>query len=278
MDPGGGSFEGLTDSVFTTQNLSIFDYLSISKFNKKFKNNFTLMSQNVRSLARNGSKLEDLVKQTLPSVVALQEIWRGDIKIDGYSGTFLERDGRGGGVGFLFSEELTPSIHASHIDFNIEYLIIKIEKCFYASIYIPNRSNVEAALVTLKKEIRKINQNEIFLLGDFNTDLLREDHLANKFHAFMQELNTYPTISKPTRKKSYTLIDNILTNTSADISSGIIPTSISDHMTPFLAISKRNPIKPKKIKKRIFSPSLSVPSGENLICSLLALFFSLFLL
>ena len=213
------------------------------------------MSQNVRSLARNGSKLEDLVKQTLPSVVALQEIWRGDIKIDGYSGTFLERDGRGGGVGFLFSEELTPSIHASHIDFNIEYLIIKIEKCFYASIYIPNRSNVEAALVTLKKEIRKINQNEIFLLGDFNTDLLREDHLANKFHAFMQELNTYPTISKPTRKKSYTLIDNILTNTSADISSGIIPTSISDHMTPFLAISKRNPIKPKKIKKRIFSPA-----------------------
>ena len=254
MNPGGGSFGELDESVFTSQNLTVVDYISVAKLNKNYNNRFTMLSQNVRSLARNGEKLKDLVLRTNPSIVAIQEIWKGDLKIEGYSGMFKERDGRGGGVGFLISEDLTPTLYASHIDYNVEYIIIQIDKSFHASIYIPNRSNVEAALVTLKKEFIKIKNKEVFLSGDFNTDLLRNDYLANKFHAFMQDLNFYPTIGKPTRKKSLTLLDNILTNTRQQIVAGILPTSISDHMTPFLALSKNKQTQQNKLRKRIFSP------------------------
>ena len=249
MIPGGGSFEGLDESVLSTQNMHVLDYTSIAKYNKLFNNKQAVFSQNVRSLARNGGKLNELITRTQPSIVALQEIWKGDLSVEGYKSTYKERDSRGGGVGFLIAEDLQFTKISDYIDHNLEYIIIQIESSFYITVYIPHRGNAEAALSTLTQELRKLSRKEVFILGDFNIDLLKDDHLAQKFHAFMQELNLYPTIGRPTRKKSMSLLDNILTNTIKPIASGILPTSISDHMTIFVALDRHKLRNKTKIKK-----------------------------
>ena len=253
MIPGGGTFEGLDESILSTQNMHVYDYTSIAKFNKMFNNKFSILSQNVRSLARNGEKLKELVTRTHPSVVGLQEIWKGDLSVDGYKTIFKERDSRGGGVGFLVAEEYQFNLIKSNIDFNLEFIIIEIESSFYISTYIPHRGNAEADLKTLTQEIRNLSKKEIFLMGDFNIDLLKEDFLANKFHAFMQDLNLYPTIGRPTRTKSLSLLDNILTNTSKQIATGILPTSISDHMTIYVTTDRQKCTHKTIIKKHIYS-------------------------
>ena len=255
MIPGGGNLEGIDENIIETQNLQLLDYTSVKKFNQLFSNNRSIFSQNVRSLARNGDKLNDLVTRTAPSIVALQEVWKGSVSIEGYNSIIKERDSRGGGVGFLIEDSLQFQLVSHKQNFNFEYIVISIESVYYASIYIPHRGNAEAGLQTLLQDLRKYARKEIFIMGDFNIDLLKNDYLASKFHEFMQSLNLYPTIGRPTRTKSLTLLDNILTNTSKPITSGILPTSVSDHMTPFLAFDRHKRSRSKAVfKKRIFSP------------------------
>ena len=72
--------------------MHVYDYTSIAKFNKLFNSKFSILSQNVRSLARNGDKLKELVTRTHPSVVGLQEIWKGDLSVDGFTRQFSKKE------------------------------------------------------------------------------------------------------------------------------------------------------------------------------------------
>ena len=86
------------------------------------------------------------------------------------------------------------------------------------------------------------NKNNIFLLGDFNIDLMKNDIDANT-STFLDLLTSnifVPHIIHPTRitPNSKTLIDNIFSN-SPNFSEGIsgnITLSISDHFAQFLLI------------------------------------------
>ena len=94
------------------------------------------------------------------------------------------------------------------------------------------------------------NKN-ITLLGDFNINLLNhdQDNLTSEFINLITTGSLLPTITKPTRvtSRSKTLIDNIFINdTSDNLVSGNITTSISDHMAQFLLKTTTYPAMPKK--------------------------------
>ena len=95
-------------------------------------------------------------------------------------------------------------------------------------------------LTPLLQKTTKENE-DTFLLGDFNIDLLNYNHgkVVNYLDIMMSNL-FLPHIILPTRitSRSKTLIDNIFTNTTNINSyiSGNITTTISDHLPQFLII------------------------------------------
>ena len=84
-------------------------------------------------------------------------------------------------------------------------------------------------------------QKSIFLLGDFNVNLLNynEHNETNEFLDSLASNSFIPLILQPTRITSHsnTLIDNIFSNAiNPDIISGNLTTTISDHLSQFVII------------------------------------------
>ena len=91
--------------------------------------------------------------------------------------------------------------------------------------------------------IQKLNREnqEIYLTGDFNIDLLKANShdTIGEYLDLLTSNQFIPLITLPTRvtTKSKTLIDNIFYNQySPDIISGNLTVSISDHMPQFTLI------------------------------------------
>ena len=88
------------------------------------------------------------------------------------------------------------------------------------------------------------NENkEVYLCGDFNSDLLKLDKVNNykKFDELMCSYGFLPQILQPTRIQgdSATIIDNIFTNTCNNkIQSGNIITDFSDHYSQFVSVHR----------------------------------------
>ena len=95
------------------------------------------------------------------------------------------------------AEEYQFNLIKSNIDFNLDYIIIEIESSFYISTYIPHRGNAKAALKTLTREIRSLSKKEIFLMGDFNIDLLKEDSTNSMRSSWA--ISTYPALKSNLR-------------------------------------------------------------------------------
>jgi len=96
-----------------------------------------------------------------------------------------------------------------------------------------------------------LEKKPIFLIGDFNVDLLKTD-LDKESDAFLQHNLSFclkPFIIRPTRvaPHSKTLIDNIFSNSLEETyTSGNILCSISDHLPQFLLLHKYEKTKHKK--------------------------------
>ena len=93
---------------------------------------------------------------------------------------------------------------------------------------------------------------EVFLLGDFNIDLMKveeENHINDFFNIITTNLFV-PHITLPTRitSSSKTLIANIFSNSLNFLQgiSGNFTVSISDHLPQFLIIPRENFHPPKK--------------------------------
>ena len=99
-----------------------------------------------------------------------------------------------------------------------------------------NCSYLNKLLENISKE-----QKSIFLLGDFNVNLLNynEHNQTNEFLDSLASNSFIPLILQPTRITSHsnTLIDNIFSNViDPDIISGNLTTTISDHLPRFAII------------------------------------------
>ena len=88
------------------------------------------------------------------------------------------------------------------------------------------------------------NENkEVYLCGDFNSDLLKLDKVNNykRFYELMCSYGFLPQILQSTRIQgdSATIVDNIFTNTcNSEIHSGNIITELSDHFTQIVSVSR----------------------------------------
>ena len=88
------------------------------------------------------------------------------------------------------------------------------------------------------------NENkEIYLCGDFNSDLLKLDGVNNYkiCYELMSNYGYLPQILQPTRIQgnSATIIDNVFTNTcNRKVQSGNIITDFSDHYSQFVSIER----------------------------------------
>ena len=109
-------------------------------------------------------------------------------------------------------------------------------------IYRPPNSNLEKFNESMENILRNISlrKRDIYILGDFNINLLNSDTHSNTsdFIDMMFSTSFLPLINRPTRisDNSATLIDNIYTNhrfNSGTYMSGILPSDISDHFTIF---------------------------------------------
>ena len=119
--------------------------------------------------------------------------------------------------------------------FNIEH-----KKYFLIVIYRPPNTDPFKFLIDLSDMLTRLKSyanKPIYILGDFNIDVSKNDH-RNVGEHFMSLMNTFNFVSlilSPTRITSTTssLIDNIFTNNYVTHSSGTISSDIFDHLPDF---------------------------------------------
>ena len=110
-------------------------------------------------------------------------------------------------------------------------------------VYRPPQSNLDLVVNEMQDILLNplfVNKT-IFLMGDYNANLLRydeNDHI-NAFLNMMLSFSLMPLIIKPTRvtDNSSTLIDNIFCNLQPFPSSGIIISDLSDHFPIFTRVN-----------------------------------------
>ena len=117
-----------------------------------------------------------------------------------------------------------------------------------------NNQNFNNFLDYMENTLNKIsNENkEIYICGDFNSDLLKMDRNINhkKFYEQMYSYGLLSQITQPTRvtENTATIMDNIFSNNMDNkILSGNIITDFSDHYTQFVSVV-RDKIDYKSIK------------------------------
>ena len=107
-------------------------------------------------------------------------------------------------------------------------------------VYRPPNQNIDEFIRHVEPILEEIqSKNKLaYILGDYNINILKykEHSLTGNFLDLMYSNNFIPTITRPTRSISSTLIDNIYTNNIGDIMStthGILVCDITDHFPIF---------------------------------------------
>ena len=223
----------------------------------------SLLCYNVRSLVNKLSRFQELVSELNWEfdIIGITETWINENNYDLFSLPNYHEpyqkyrtNKKGGGVLLYVRDsiqyKIRPDLHMEQ-DF-IENIFIEIEsQCLNTTknviiglIYRVPDSNIDLFNKELSDILQKITKENkfIYLMGDYNLDLLKcaEHEYTQEFLDTMYANNLIPTITKPTRPKTKTLIDNIFTNNYQDNQKqerGIIYADLSDHL-PIYNISK----------------------------------------
>ena len=222
--------------------------------------NLNLMHLNICGLINKQDSLSRLLTtlggRNKVNVVSLNETWlRNDteskINIPGYNYSGLSWTGKkGGGVGFLISEELKfreYTIKLQEITTLEMYCIelkAKSNPVLIVSLYRPPNQPLQTSLHELKQVYWKLKNEKrpVILCTDHNLDLLKASTHAKtqEFLEITSENGFLCTISKPTHitNTSAMLIDNIFVSKefSVGYKSWILLEDISDHMPCFISL------------------------------------------
>ena len=217
-------------------------------------NYFTCLCLNIRSLgnSKNFNNFVLLLKSlpTSPIFLGITETWLRNgqqgphLCLPYYNFNSKNRSkNKGGGIGAYVLQTKTQWIRNA---------LSKFEEGIFESIFIelklgnlniicgalyrpPNKSNnIIDAFISILEETLNIVKKEnklLYLMGDFNFDLLDSDRHTDIFTDLMFELGNIPPISKPTRiSPVMSLLHNIWTNNlKYPINSAIITDLVSDH-------------------------------------------------
>ena len=243
---------------------------------------FSLLHSNIRSAVRNLQNFESYLASIDHQfkIIALSESWLKDHNFDlynlkNYNAEHKCRPLRGGGGVSLYIHESQEYFLRDDICVNnniLESLFIeipqnqtsKMQNVIVGVVYRPPDTDINIFNQYLESmlQIVKSEKKQVYLLGDWNINLLNADKHApsQDFLNLMYSHSLFPVITKPTRvtSKSATLIDNIFTNNifHADkVLTGILHSDITDHYPIFhishdhLSYSENH-----YIKRRISSP------------------------
>ena len=113
------------------------------------------------------------------------------------------------------------------------------KKTIVGCIYRTPGTNLQLFNDQLENFLTDLCKKNIFLVGDYNIDLLKYEHNCGKklLLDMMYSHGLYPLINKPTRITLFTatIIDNVFTNNiTHETVNGIITTDISDHLRVFI--------------------------------------------
>ena len=266
---------------------------------KKSKNKLFL-SINVQSLPSKFSEFEEFVNvlsrnECSPDFICLQEIWQipdeNSIQLKNYNFEYICRSNgvQGGGVGIFVRKGIRYSIikeKSTFVDKVIETLFIEVtegtSKYIVGSVYRPNSKHKNMTFNEQMNEFHELFSLQIahftslkipiFILGDFNYDILKYNNVNNYFvKKYVDMFTSYgllQLISKPTRctPTSATLLDHILTNSiNNEHKSGILTSKISDHFPVFLISEKKRFSEPVKfLNVRDFSDRNILQFKEDL--------------
>ena len=217
------------------------------------------MRLNINSLLNKIDELRYIARSSNAAVIGITEtklgntVYDSEVTVDGYNIVRNDRNRNGGGVACYIRNNICFN-RKTCISDNIENIFIdllfpKTKPISVGIIYKPaSQSQFLQQMIT---EFEALDlDNEIYVLGDFNINLLFQDkYILNKSNEIKNlDKNLLPEIRRykefcsmyglsqlidcPTRitSNTSTLIDHILTNTQENISqSDVIGTAISDH-------------------------------------------------
>ena len=241
------------NSSNSTLNISLpKPYLSPSdiKHNHYKKHNLSFLSVNIRSLNKNFSKLEILLKllNFNPDVISVAETWINDKKpplysLDGYKFIYKACVDRVGGVGFFIKDKLKYNI-IDNLNINddkcedlwIELSLSKNKKITLGSIYKHphhNFKDFQSNFVSIIDSLNKDNKNFI-AGGDFNIDLNKSNNLIKNYINEVESQGCLQTVNHLTRiphNQNSSLIDHVYTNLpQIKIFTETIAYELSDHL------------------------------------------------
>ncbi len=238
-------------SYYSTDDLNKCDVIN--------SNNLTLLNANTRSLYKNFDSLKDFLSEIDVdfNIIGIVETWFKDqpheyFYLNGYNlETCNRKDKKGGGVCLYIDENVVYHVRndlngvkhpANTESLFIEVVNNKTQNIVIGNIYRPPGQNIadfNQYIDTLLNKITKHENKILYIMGDFNINLLNDDihSPTSEFIDTLSSYSLYPSITRPTRitSTSATLIDNIFTNNFAKQTSGIILADISDHLPIFMS-------------------------------------------
>ena len=271
-------------------------YVDIDSFNhKNNKDNISFFHLNIASLLKNKEELETFLNMidlqfncigiTETKLKTMNPI--SSIDIDGYNTFSTPTDAVKGGVLLYIKKHFNVKTRP-----NLDKMMYKskqLESVFFIRICNKNKKNIIVGCIychpvmdldefnneyfdPLMEKLLK-EDKKLFLLGDFNIDLLQVESDTPIAHFFDTSNLCVPHIIHPTRitSTSRTLIDNIFSNypNFYDGISGNLTLAISDHLAQFLII--REDAKKNSLTNNLFKRDFKNFDRENLLLDLLAI-------
>ena len=214
---------------------------------------------NINSLLPKIHELRHIAVETNAAVIGISEsklddsVLNAEIEIEGYSLTRSDRNRHGGGVVCYIRENINYNLHTN---FSQEFenivldLLLPNTKPILIGIFYnpPNKTGFLENLNTAINDFKSFNEQEVFLLGDLNINLInkkgeyalngkgKKELILKQYQELCTAQGLHQLITEPTRisENSSTLLDHVLTNAIEKTSqSGIIDIGLSDHQLIF---------------------------------------------
>nr|CAH7731134.1 unnamed protein product [Callosobruchus chinensis] len=213
---------------------------------------------------------EELVVGNNFDIIGVSETWLTKdipsdfVSIPNFNVYRHDRMGRGGGVAVYVRSSIkceimeigTNSLESIFITFKIGHSSYCV-----GTFYRPPKENLSESIQLLDNILPALRSehDELFLLGDFNVNVLADNRLSNCLHA--HDLKQVITVPTRTTETSATLLDPIfVNNTECIVESGTLNADIfSDHDMVFCSISSTFKRKPKFVTFRDFKINIDIP-------------------
>lgn len=236
-------------------------YYSISSFNDYVSHcggNFFMIHLNVRSFRRNFDEFVIYLNNLdcKFQVIVLTETWFSKDfvgHVSGYSAFHSYRNNRGGGGVSIFVSDTLTSHPIDNLQINCDHLesvSVRVrhgnDTIYVMGIYRPpDDAGIDAYIEKCQDLFSSFGlfNKRVYILGDFNINMLDFDNRRRKFSDLMSSQFLLPLIDLPTRvtENSETLLDNVWTNDLSIVDSGVFQADITDHFPIFVSFTLGTP-------------------------------------